>query len=274
MSFSFGSKEQKQTQQSESNPWGPTIGPLNDFISKLAGQSKGLGQLNGAETEQFDKLKASADQGNPWSSAISGLADKFFGTTSRSGDVTAAYAGMKDQLTPYAEGKHLDLEGNPYVKDMLAKISSDVSNSVNSQFAGMGRDLSGMHVKALSRGIAEGEAPVMAGLYQDAQAKQIDAAKTLGTAGMTSAQTAQGLDKDALAVNALGMDVGDKALDAKNYSANTRLQLEEQLKKLPVDQLGWIAQYLFPAAQLGGTQTGESQGTQKGFNIGMKLYGN
>lgn len=276
MSIGFGSKNSTTTQeqQSKTDPWAPTQPYLTDFLKKLntAGSSLG-GGLNAGETAAFDTLKTNAAQGNQWAPQIGTLADDLFGTKSNSGQVQDAAKTLSSGLGDYASGKNLDLNNNPYIQQMLSTIRSDASNSINSQFAGAGRDLSGDHAVALGRGIAQGEAPVLANLFQDAQNKQIDAIKTIGSTNANAGVTAQALDKDALGTRATGVDAAQAALDAKNYGANAQLTLEEQIKKLPVDQLGWLAQYLFPAAGLGsqsqGTGTANSNSSQ--FGVGLKL---
>lgn len=275
MSVSFGKKsaDTQQTSKTQTDPWAPTQPALMDFLSQLKTASPGVGTLNGTEQDAFAKLQKNASEGNPWADDISKLTDRYFAAPSRSGEVEDAYGTMKTQLGDYASGKNLDFNNNPYIQQMLETIRNDAGKSINSQFAGVGRDMSASHINALSRGIAEGEAPVLANLYSDAQGKQIDASKTLGAGGVAAAQTAQALDKDALGTNAMGADVADKALDAKNYGANAQLALAEQIKKLPIDQLGWIAQYLFPMAGLGGQSQSEGTGKvdQTQMGLGLKL---
>lgn len=268
---------QSQTQSSQTNPWEPTQGYLKDFLAKLntAGNAGGVGTgPNAAQTSAINELKTNADAGNPWAGQAASVTDKLFGVTSNSGQVQDAYKGLQTTLSPYANGANLDFKTNPYVTDMLKTVGDDASNRVNSMFAGAGRDFSGDHAKALGRGVTAAELPILASLYSDQQGKQIDAGKTLYNGGVNTAQTAQGLDKDALATNATGIDAAQAALDAKNYGANQKLSIEEQVKKMPFDQLGWIAQYLFPAAGLGQQSTGTSTGTQskQGWGVGLKLF--
>lgn len=279
MSGSIGGSNQKQSQQqqSQTDPWEPTQGYLKDFLGKLntAGNVSGAGTgPTGTQTAAFNELKANVDEGNPWASQIGDVTNKLFATTSNSGQVQDAYKGLQTTLSPYASGANLDFKSNPYVTDMLKTVGDDASNRVNSMFAGAGRDFSGDHAKALGRGVTAAQLPILASLYSDQQGKQIDAGKTLFNGGTTAATTAQGLDKDALGTNATGIDAAQAALEAKNYGANTKLALEEQIKKMPFDQLGWIAQYLFPAAGLGQQSEGESTGKASGTKWGVGLkYG-
>lgn len=276
--FSFGSSTKKQEQQAQTDPWAPTQPYLKDFLGSLGktasaagvGASTGSG-LNTAEKSAFDALSSNASAGNPWAGQIGKVTSDIFGTTSNSGQVQDAAKAMSAGLADYANGKNLDFNSNPYVQSMLDRIKSDAGNSINAQFAGAGRDLSGDHAKALGRGIAEGEAPVLFSAFNEGQNKQIDAVKSIFGAQTGAAQGAQALDKDALTTRAGGADMAKEALDAKNYGPNAQLAIAEQLKKLPFDQLGWIAQYLFPAAGLGQQSQGTGTSTQTGFGITGKL---
>lgn len=273
-SIGGGKQSQTQTQKSETDPWEPTQGYLKDFLSKLNGAgaatNAGAGP-NAAQSAAIAQLRTNASEGNPWAADVGDVTDKLFATTSYSPQVQQSFDAMKTQLSPYANGSTLDFKTNPYVTDMLKTVGDDASNRVTGLFAGAGRDFSGEHAKALGRGVTAAQLPVLASLYADQQGKQIDASKALFGGGTTAATTSQGLDKDALGTNAMGIDAAQAALDAKNYGANATLALEEQIKKMPFDELGWIAQYLFPAAGLGqqssGTATGEAKKSQWGLSL-------
>lgn len=269
-----GHQEQTQTQNSQTDPWKPTQPYLLDFLSKLqsTGNAGGVGNgPNEAQSSAITQLKSNAGEGNPWASDISSVTDKLFGTTSRSPQVQQSFDAMKTQLSPYANGETLDFKTNPYVTDMLKTVGDDASNRINSMFAGAGRDFSGAHAKELGRGVTAAELPILTNLYSDQQGKQIDASKTLYGGGVNAATTSQGLDKDALGTNAMGIDASQAALDAKNYGPNATLSLEEQVKKMPFDQLGWLAQYLYPAAGLGSQSSGTAYGNANKSQWGLSL---
>ena len=103
---------------------------------------------------------------------------------------------LQSQLTPYANGSMIG--NNPALQAQLDQIASDTTNQVNSQFAAAGRDGSGMNQQTLARGIAQGEAPVIAGQYNQDVANQLSAANALygaqnSTSGLLSGLTQQGL---------------------------------------------------------------------------------
>lgn len=89
----------------------------------------------------------------------------------------------------------------------------------------------------------------------------------LGTAsGIRSGGTGQltagaGLQSAAQDLGKNGVAFGQQALDAKNYGANSILDLQQQQKALPFEDMSLWASLLFPSASLGGTTT--SSGTAK-----------
>ena len=266
---------------SKTDPWGPTKGYLEAFLSRLDDQgSKVGGAPSTDETNAFAQLKANAAAPNPFQSDIEGLAKKLFSVESTSPMVKDAYSTLTDQLTPYASGANLDLKNNPHVAEMLAMTSDDAQNRINSMFAGAGRDLSGKNVQAVGRGITEAQLPVLSNLFERGQDRQIDAAKTLFGAGTNTAQLSQGLDIEALMAGMSGIDASNAAIASKNAGPEAMLDLERRIKAQPFEEMGWLAQYLFPIAGLGqqtqGTQhtVGNSRSRQFGVSADLKDLGN
>ena len=58
-----------------------------------------------------------------------------------------------------------DPASSPGMQGLLNTIKTDTQNSVNSQFAGAGRSLSGMNEQTLARGLAQGEAAPLQAQY-------------------------------------------------------------------------------------------------------------
>ena len=54
---------------------------------------------------------------------------------------------------------------NSALKPQLQTIQDDVTNTTNGQFAAAGRDMSPANYQAVARGVAQGEAPVIANQY-------------------------------------------------------------------------------------------------------------
>lgn len=223
-------------------------------------------------------------------------AGQFLNPTDRSGTVTDAYGTLQKQLGDYASGKYLDPMSNPQMQAMLQQVGDDVGNRINAQFAGAGRDLSGANQMAYGRGVTAAQLPLLLDQYNKAQQNQMSAAGQLFGAGNTTSQTLSGLDANRASIantgvnmlgagtnmlgqgtqmlgqganlyqtaNNLGKDAvgfGQAALDAKNYGANSILDLEQQKKAMPYEDMSLWASLLFPAAGLGGTET--SKGSAK-----------
>lgn len=269
MSLSFGSSKKKTSSSQETDPWEPTIQPLEDLVGQI-GQYSGNVGASGNQEDAFAQLFQNAQGGNPYAGDIHNLAaDLFAGVPSQSGTVTDAYKRITDQLGPTASGANLDVNENPYLQKLMQTVGDDIQNRIGAQFAGAGRDITGnaQGQKALAKGISEGTLPTLFNQYNLERQNQSDAAKTLFGAGTQTGTTVQGLDTAALLDRIKGIDVGNAAIDAENYGPNTILQLEQQLKQLPIEDLGRIEALLGPIAQLGGQMSGQS--TTKGSSMGL-----
>lgn len=281
MSFNMGSSEQTSntTQNSETKPYGPAVGPLNRFINQLNATSKGKGQFqpNAAETAAFDDMRTIAEAGNPYADDIDRLANDMFGAQSRSGEVQAGYSDLERRLQGTADGTNLDIENNPYVREMLNRVTSDATNRINSQFAAAGRDFSGYNQRALGEGITAAQLPVLADLYKHEQGRSDAAARDLFGAKRETAVTSQELDRIRDQLRAAGIEVGNMALDAQNWGPQQILAIEEAMKNVPYDELDRIGALLFPAAGLGGTTnttgTSNTENEAMGFGLSEKATG-
>jgi hypothetical protein len=272
VSFKSGNKKQTvdQSSSTQSDPWGPAIPALQDLIGQVQQQLPAASTMTPNEITAYNQLRERAGAGNPYAGQIGEVANRFLGAPSQSGTVSDAYKRLTDQLMPYASGEKLNLDNNPYIQDMLSRVSSDVMARTGAQFAGAGRDLSGAHLKAQAEGITNAQLPVLAQLYEAGQGRQFDAAKSLYGAGSETGRTVQALDQAALGQQAQGVDLAKSALEARDSGANNLIALEDQIRRLPVERLGMLASILFPAAGLGGTSS--SRGRMTG-NIKSRDWG-
>ena len=145
----------------------------------------------------------------------------------------------------------------------LRRYETDVANSVNGQFAAAGRDFSGANQMAYGRGIAAGQAPVIAAQYNQDVANQIAAANAVYNAGNTTAGALSGLQQNFLANQGQGVAAAQSALDAQNYGANATLAAEAQRRGIPVQALGLLANIGVPIAQLGSQSSGTGTKTEQ-----------
>lgn len=258
--------------QAKTDPWGPAIPYLTNFLQDADATRANLGP-SGDQLDAFATLKNNVAQGNPFTSQIAQLAGDQFGAGSNSGQVQDAYKQLQGQLGDYASGKMLDFSTNPYVQQMLKTVGDDTQNRINQMFAGAGRDLSGYNQEAVARGVQQAQLPILSQLYSQEQQNQINAANSLFGAGQGAASEGQQLDEAALNARAAGVGTGGQYLSAQNYGPNQILNLDQQLKQMPINDLSLYASLLLPAAGLGGSQVAHSlSNTQSdSTNVGGKI---
>lgn len=271
--LSFGSSDKTSTTKSNSqtDPWDVTIPYLTDFLKQVGGaNSYGLSPDQAAG---FSALKANAAEGNPWTSQIAGLADQAFATPDRTGAVGDAYNAFKGQLGDVASGKFLDVLNNPQLKALLDQVGTEAFNRQNALFAGAGRDLSGANSQAAAKGVALAQTPLLLDQFNKQQQLQMDAAQRLYDGGRGTATTQADLDAARLNLQKQGVDLGKTAIGARDYAANQTINLDQQIKQLPLQDLGLLASILFPAAGLGaqeqGTSKTNSNTSSSGFSFGI-----
>lgn len=257
-----GQSTTTQTQQSQSAPWQAAQPMLQGILGQLGTGLNNTG-LTSAESGALGTLQANATLGNPYAGQIGGYAQSLLnggGATAQAPDVQNNLSTFQSQLTPYANGSMVG--NNPALAAQLGQIQTDVGNSVNSQFAAAGRDLSGANQMAYGRGVAAAEAPVIAGQYNQDVANQLSAANSLYNAGNTTASTLAGMQQNYLANQGQGVSAAQSALDAQNYGANATLAEEAQRRGIPVQALSLLAQIGTPIAGLGTQTNGTTTGTQ------------
>ncbi|WP_225712209.1 tail fiber domain-containing protein [Bradyrhizobium semiaridum] len=236
---------------------------LQDILSQL-GTSLNNTALTAAETGALNTLQSNAAQGNPYAGQIGGYANTLFsggGANAQAGNVQDNLATVQRRLTPYANGSMIG--NNPALAAQLAQIQSDVGNSINSQFAAAGRDLSGANQMAYGRGVAAAQAPVIAAQYNQDVANQFNPANALYNAGNTTANTLSGMQQNYVANQGQGLAAAQAALDAQNYGANATLAAEAQRRGIPTQALGLLTQIGVPIAQLGQQTSGTANTTQQ-----------
>ena len=273
MSKSSSKSSEAQKSSGASGPWAYSMPAVKSFTDTLA-SAGGIG-MTPDQTSAFGVLKNNAAAGNPFTQQTANLANDSFNTADRSGTVGQAYTNMQNQLGGYASGSMNDPASNPYLSQMMEQAGTKAFDKINAQFAGAGRDLSGMNSMAAARGFTEASLPLAFNQYNQNVANQFQAANSLYGAGQNTAATQSALDAQRQAMRAGGVTQGQAALDANNYGANTILNLDQQIKDLPYEDLSRVANLLYPLAGLGGTQTGTGQGnatsTTSGFNLNALL---
>lgn len=272
--MSFGSKTTKTNQKTtgDVDPWDETVPYLKNLLAKT-GSEMGAGTIGatGEQTAAYDALKQNAKAGNPFAGQIEALAGDQFDTPDRSGTVTAGYDDLQRRLSGTADGKNLSIDNNPLLQKMLTQVADDAQNRISAQFAAAGRDFSGAHQGAVAKGVAQAQTPLLLDFLTREQGRTDQAARDLFNAGGNTATTLSNLDQVRSALRSAGIDTAASALEARDAGPNAILNLEQQLKSLPYEDLSKIAALLFPAAGLGQQSEGTAKGTSttSGFSLGI-----
>lgn len=260
-----GESKTSQTQESTTNPWAPSQGLLTGILGQLNGQMGNTG-ITANENNALNTLTSNAGQASQFAPQIQSYAQNLLnggGATEQNGAISDAYKTYQQQTNPLASNTNYDPMQTPGIGQQLQTIQSDVGNSVNSMFAGAGRDLSGANQQAYGRGVAQGIAPVLTAQYNQNVQNQQGAANNLYNAGNTTSGLLAGLNQQKLANQGQGITAAGQATDAANAGANATLQAEAARRGIPVQALGLLAQIGIPIAGLGGQSTGKSEGTQQ-----------
>jgi len=258
-----GESSSKTTQQSTTAPWQQAQPALQGILGQLVTGLNNTG-LTGQETGALGTLEQNAGSASQFAPAIQSYAQSLLqggGANNQAGNIQGGLSTYQQQLTPYANGSMVG--NNPALQAQLQQIQTDVGNSVNGQFAAAGRDFSGANQMAYGRGVAAGEAPVIAGQYNQDVANQMNAAGQLYNAQNSTSGLLSGLQQQYLGNQGQGVTAAGQANDAANAGANATLQAEAQRRGIPVQALGLLAQIGIPIAGLGSQSTGQSQGTQQ-----------
>lgn len=207
-----------QASQSQSAPWQPAQGTLTNILGNINQQfPAALNQATAAQPGQLN-LAQSFQGGDP------------------TGLLNPALSAYSNQLSPILNAP-LDPTKNPLLANVLSTIQNDVTNSVNQQFAGAGRDLSGMNTQTLARGLAQGEAAPLLGQYNQNVQNLMNAGSQLFGANS----------------NVAGAEAGNMA------SSGGMLQ---QAIGMPLNALGMGANLTVPIAGLGGQTQGTANTNQ------------
>ena len=253
-----------QTQASSTNPWAaalPTVNSLLSTLNPLIGNSG----LTSAQQTALGQLASNANAGNPYAGQISANATSLLnggGAQNQAGAVNQNYQNYQAQTNPLASNTNYDPTQTPGVQAALQAIQAQVGNNVNSQFAGAGRSLSGANQMAYGTGIAQAEAPLLLGQYNQNVQNQQNAASSLYGAGNSTANTLAGYQTQANANTQAGTQAASDALTAQNYSPTQALAVATQAQQLPQQNLQTLSNIGTQLAGLGQTTTGNTAGTQ------------
>lgn len=245
-----GKSKQENYSQSQSQPWAPTMAPLQQIISGISAGIPSY-QPNATEQAAFGQLTQNSQSIPNFAPQAENLTNQFL-TGDPTGLLGPALQSYNAALGPIAGGS-VDPYSNPATRALIDTIKDDVSKSVNGQFAGAGRDLSGLNSQYLARGLSQGMAAPLFNQYnQNVQNVSDAATKLYGAAGMTSQQMGQNQQQ--------GFNFADMIPALKNASPLGVIQAQQMQRQAPVQNLGMFENLLVPIAGLGSQSSGQSVG--------------
>lgn len=178
-----------------------------------------------------------------------------------SGILNSGYDAYKSQLNPYASGSMVG--NNTALRGLLDTIANDVRNNVGSTFAAAGRPIgtNAAGDQAMARGIAQGEAPVIAGQYNQDVANQLGAAGNLFNAAGGTAGGLSTLNQTRIGNQTTGLGAASALPGILNANPQALLAAGGLEQSLPLSGAGLLESLGLPIASLGAQSTGTSTGT-------------
>lgn len=255
-----GSTQQNTTQYQTqaTQPWAPAATALQGILGNVSAVNP---NLSSGETAAINALSGLGAAGNPYASGIGNVAKTLLGGGANYSPLAEqSYGQYANWAQPYLDKSYLDPMSNPYTKLALSTLGSDITNQINGMFAGAGRDLSGMNVQTLARGLAQGMAPTLLGQYNTNVGQATNVAGNLANLGASTAGLLTNLDQARLANMQAGIGAAGAANQAQQYGPLLELQAEAQRRGIPLQTLAAQMGMVLPAAQAFGTQSGTNVG--------------
>ncbi len=260
-------QNQTQNQTQQLTPYAASQPGLSSILGNLSGINPNLSQ---SQTAAIAALTNQGATGNPFAPSYSNVANSLLaggGATDQAGNINAGYQRYANQIQPFTNPAFLDPRNTPGFGDALSALNSDITGQINSQFAGAGRDLSGMNTQTLARGLAQGEGGLIANQYNANVGNQLGAINSLYNASNTNAGILSGLQQQAVQNQQAGFGAGNAAFDATSAGPLLQLQAQSYITGIPLQTLAAQAGIVLPTAQAFGTQTGTGINTGTGTGL-------
>lgn len=259
-----GTSTSSQTSSNTLAPYSAASGPMNGILGSLGNLSSSAGSLNPTESGAINKVIGNANGQPNYNPAITsgtlGLLNGG-GATANNGAISSNLTNLQNGIVGQtASGANIG--GNSALKPQLDQIATDTTNNINSNWAAAGRDGSPGNAQALGRGIAAGEAPVIANQYNTDTSNALNSANTLYGAGNT---TYGMLNQNQAAANenfTNGIGAVSSGLTAENAAPTAAINAAAQQFNIPASQLTTLLGSISPVAAQFGTQNGTASGTQ------------
>lgn len=241
-------------QNSQTNPYQAAVpsvqSTLQDiFNAGFAPTNNYQGSLPSADQSNYDQAIANVGQLPNFGPAASQTASNILQT---GGDPTGILRQEASNLNPIAS-ENLDPTQTPGMANVLKTIQNDVSNQVNSQFAGAGRSLSGLNEQTLARGESQGEAVPLLNQYNQNFANMLGANQQLGN-----------VQSGAMGNIGQAFNYAQMAPGLAQLNPMTQENLQQQETLQPLNYASAVENLINPIAGLGGTASGSQNTNQVG----------
>jgi len=243
---------QQQT-QSQSAPWAPTQPALSGIIDSL-NRLKTTPTAN--QTGAVNNLNTAAQSIPNLGPAAEGAASGALGVPSW---LQGLFNNYQSGVQPFTDPKNLNPMNTPGFEDALNYQKQQVTDQINGQFAGAGRDLSPANSRALGYGLGGAIAPAIANQYNANADRMSGILASVFGAGNTAANSALGAYNTGTGI--LGQIPG-----LATAAPQAQLQAAQTQFGLPYSNLGTKEGMILPIAGLGGQTSGTASGSQNTVN--------
>lgn len=182
------------------------------------------------------------------------------GATSQNTDLASNLADLKTNIGGIAAPNYSTVN-SPQVAAALQAVNSNISDSVNGQFAAAGRQGSGYNQRAIAEGESLADAPILLNQANTDTASRLAAANTLYGAGNATSNSITSNNQTALGNQVQGTTQAGQALNAQNWGPTAAIEAQELGQSIPAQNLGLLAQIGIPLAGLNTTTSGAGSTT-------------
>lgn len=248
----MGKQKSTQTVQETRNPWAPAAAPLEATIGKVSALAKPSMFAPSVSASTMSGIKALENFAKAPNSVGTATA------TANDFMTRGAPVGL-DALIAAARGDNL--QGNPFIEQMIADQQEDLSSQINGMFSGSGRLGSGANQALLADRLGRLGTEARMSNYNTERGYQMSAAEQLASGGMTYAGMSPALTT-----------AGTLPAQALLQAGGMRDAITNAKKKAPLSAAEYERQALMQLGSLGGTSNGTTTTTQKP-SLGGQILG-
>lgn len=249
----MGKQTKTETVKEDRNPWAPTSAPLTQNIAdttRLATPGM-FTPTQSASTQQGIRALETFARGPHASGTAVKTANDFM--------KRGAPVGL-DQLIATAKGTNL--QGNPYLDEMLNGVQEDMYGDINGMFSGSGRLGSGANQRLIADRVGRVTTDARMDNYNTERGYQVNAASELARGGQTYASMAPGLDAGAM-----------MPANALLAAGGLRDAHTDAVRRAPLTALDYQRGAISPLSGIGGSSTSTQTSTMPSNLPGQILGG-